>query len=26
MPKVRSKGFSNPAQTWDTRFSTDSYI
>ena len=26
MPKVRSKGFANPAQTWDTRFSTDSYI
>jgi len=26
MPKVRSKGFSNPAQTWDARFSTDSYI
>jgi len=26
MPKVRSKGFANPAQTWDARFSTDSYI
>ena len=26
MPKVRSKGFANPAQTWDARFSTESYI
>lgn len=26
MPKRRSKGFANPAQTWDARFSTDSYI
>lgn len=26
MPKRRSKGFANPAQTWDTRFSTDDYI
>lgn len=26
MPKVRSKGFANPAQTWDARFATDDYI
>ena len=26
MPKRRSKGFANPAQTWDARFSTDDYI
>ena len=26
MPKRRSKGFANPAQTWDARFSTDNYI
>jgi len=26
MPKVRSKGFSNPAQTWDGRFATTDYI
>ena len=26
MPKRRSKGFANPAQTWDTRFSTEDYI
>lgn len=26
MPKVRSKGFANPAQTWNARFSSDSYI
>ena len=26
MPKVRSKGFSNPAATWDARFSSTDYI
>jgi 2-polyprenyl-3-methyl-5-hydroxy-6-metoxy-1,4-benzoquinol methylase len=26
MPKRRSKGFANPAQTWDARFSTEDYI
>ena len=26
MPKRRSKGFANPAQTWDARFSADDYI
>ena len=26
MPKRRSKGFANPAQTWDARYSTDDYI
>lgn len=26
MPKRRSKGFANPAQTWDARFATDNYI
>lgn len=26
MPKRRSKGFANPAQTWDSRFSSDNYI
>ena len=26
MPKRRSKGFANPAQTWDARFSADEYI
>ena len=26
MPKVRSKGFSNPAQTWDARFAAADYI
>lgn len=26
MPKRRSQGFANPAQTWDARFSTDDYI
>ena len=26
MPEQRSKGFANPAQTWDARFSTDDYI
>jgi SAM-dependent methyltransferase len=26
MPKVRSKGFANPAQTWDARFAAADYI
>ena len=26
MPKVRSKGFSNPATTWDARFASSDYI
>jgi 2-polyprenyl-3-methyl-5-hydroxy-6-metoxy-1,4-benzoquinol methylase len=26
MPKVRSKGFSNPAKTWDARFASSDYI
>ncbi len=26
MPKRRSKGFANPAQTWDARFDTSDYI
>ena len=26
MPKRRSTGFANPAQTWDARFSTEDYI
>ena len=26
MPKVRSKGFSNPSATWDARFSSTDYI
>ncbi len=26
MPKVRSKGFSNPAATWDARFASSDYI